>query len=208
MRQIYLHGLGQTSVSWGKVIARVEFAENSVCPDLTELCQGKQATYQNLYEGFSRVCSEVDGPVDLCGLSLGGVLALHYTIEHPDRVNSLVLIATQYKMPKGLLRIQNVLFHFMPRAMFQQTGFGEKEFIQLCKTMMELDFSGLIQEVSCPTLIVCGERDPANKKASTELASILENADLQIIRNSGHEVNIEAPERLAQALCAFYERVQ
>lgn len=208
MRQIYLHGLGQTSASWEKVIAQGKGAENSVCPDLTELCQGKQATYHNLYEGFSHVCSKVDEPVDLCGLSLGGVLALQYTIEHPERVNSLVLIGTQYKMPKGLLRIQNVLFRFMPRSMFQDVGFGKKEFIQLCKTMMELDFSSSMQEVSCPTLIVCGERDSANQKASTEMASILKNADLQIIRNSGHEVNIEAPERLAQALCAFYERVQ
>ena len=208
MRTIYLHGLGQTPADWENLIAREEFAENSVCPDLTELCQEKQVTYQNLYEGFSRVCSKADGPVALCGLSLGGVLALHYTIEHPDQVSSLVLIATQYKMPKRLLRIQNVLFHFMPNSMFQQTGFGKKEFIQLCKTMMELDFSSSIQEISCPTLVVCGERDTANKKASTELASLLKNADLQIIRDSGHEVNMEAPERLAQALCVFYKRVQ
>lgn len=208
MRTIYLHGLGQTSASWEKVIARGEFAENSVCADLTELCQGKQVTYQNLYEGFSRVCSKEDGPVALCGLSLGGVLALHYTIEHPDQVSSLVLIATQYKMPKRLLRIQNALFRFMPSSMFQQTGFGKKEFIQLCKTMMELDFSSSIQEISCPTLVVCGERDTANKQASTELASLLKNADLQIIRDAGHEVNMEAPERLAQALGVFYKRVQ
>lgn len=208
MRTIYLHGLGQTPADWENLIAREEFAENSVCPDLTEFCQEKQVTYQNLYEGFSRVCSKVDGPVALCGLSLGGVLALHYTIEHPDQVSSLVLIATQYKMPQRLLRIQNVLFHFMPNSMFQQTGFGKKEFIQLCKTMMELDFSSSIQGISCPTLVVCGERDTANKKASTELASLLKNADLQIIHDSGHEVNMEAPERLAQALCVFYKRVQ
>lgn len=148
MRTIYLHGLGQTPADWENLIAREEFAENSVCPDLTELCQGKQVTYQN------------------------------------------------------------VLFHFMPNSMFQQTGFGKKEFIQLCKTMMKLDFSSSIQGISCPTLVVCGERDTANKKASTELASLLKNADLQIIRDSGHEVNMEAPERLAQALCVFYKRVQ
>lgn len=205
---IYLHGLGQTSAGWERLIAQSEFAGHSVCPDLIELCRGKQATYQNLYEGFSKACSEFDEPLDLCGLSLGGVLALHYTIEHPKKVNSLVLIAAQYKMPKGLLRIQNILFRFMPKSMFQQAGFGKKEFIRLCKTMMELDLSDSVWKVSCPALVVCGERDAVNKKASVELAGLLENAELQIISDSGHEVNMEAPERLAEVLRIFYMRAQ
>lgn len=208
MHPIYLHGLGQTPASWEKLIAQLEFAECCECPDLIEVCQGKQVTYKNLYDGFSKTCSEFDEPIDLCGLSLGGVLALNYTIEHPEKVNSLILIAAQYKMPKGLLKFQNVLFQFMPKSMFQQTGFGKNEFIQLCKTMMELDFSNSIQKVSCPTLIVCGERDSANKKASVELAGLLKDAELQIISGSGHEVNIEEPERLAEVLRVFYKQVQ
>ncbi len=71
--------------------------------------------------------------MDLCGLSLGGVLALQYTIEHPEKVNSLVLIAAQYKMPAKLLKPQNSFFRFMPKSSFQQTGFGKREFMELCK---------------------------------------------------------------------------
>lgn len=208
MRPIYLHGLGQTPDSWKSLIEQLEFTECSMCLDLIEICQGKQATYKNLYEGFSRTCSVFDEPIDLCGLSLGGVLALNYTIEHPEKVNSLVLIAAQYRMPKGLLKVQNFLFQFMPKSMFEQTGFGKKEFIQLCKSMMELDFSNSIQNISCPTLIVCGERDSANKKASVELAGFLKNSQLQIISDTRHEVNIEAPKRLAEVLRVFYKQVQ
>lgn len=208
MYPIYIHGLGQTPASWKEVIARLEPAEYSMCPDLTEMCRGTQAAYKNLYERFSKVCSECNEPLDLCGLSLGGVLALHYTMEHSEKVNSLVLIAAQYKMPKGLLKMQNILFQFMPESAFRQTGFGKKEFIRLCKTMMELDFSDSIQKVSCPTLVVCGERDTANKKASMELAGSLKNAELQIIGNCGHEVNREAPERLAEVLRGFYRKMQ
>ena len=199
MCTIYLHGLGQTPASWEAVIAR---------PDLTRPCRGKQAAYKSLYEGFSAVCSEIDEPINLCGLSLGGVLALQYAVEHPEKVNSLVLIAAQYKMPKGLLKMQNVLFRFMPEAMFRQTGFGKREFIQLCKTMMELDFSDSLRNISCPAFIVCGERDHANKKAAVRLADLLQNAELKIIGGAGHEVNKEAPERLAEALRVFYGRVQ
>lgn len=208
MCTVYLHGLGQTPASWEAVIARLESAGRSECLDLTRLCRGEQAAYKSLYEGLSAICSEIDEPIDLCGLSLGAVLALQYTAEHSEKVNSLVLIAAQYKMPKGLLKLQNVLFRFMPESMFWQTGFGKREFIQLCESMMELDFGDLIQNISCPAFIVCGERDHANKKAAVRLADLLQNAELKILSGVGHEVNTEAPERLAEALRVFYGRVQ
>ncbi len=182
-------------------------AECSVCPDFADLLQGQEATYQNLYEALSKICDSIDEAIDLCGLSLGGILALNYAIDHPEKVHSLVLIAAQYKMPRRLLRFQNILFRLMPKAMFRQTGFGKAEFLLLCKTMMELDFSGSIQKVACPALVICGENDSANKKAAAELADILGNAELQIIHGSGHEVNVEAPEKLAEALRSFYIRI-
>ena len=109
-------------------------------------------------------------------------------------------------MPKGLLKVQNILFQFMPKSMFQQTGLEKKEFIQLCKTMMELDFSNSVREVTCPALVIYGEKDHANKKAAIELADNLKNAELQVISGSGHEINMEAPEKLSAVLHDFYNR--
>lgn len=206
MKQIYVHGLGQTPASWEKTILNLKSKEQCICPNLAEMIQGKEVKYEALYEAFSNLCKEIDEPIDLCGLSLGGVMALNYAIDHPEKINSLVLIAAQYKMPKGLLQFQNILFRFMPESMFEQMGFGKREFIQLCKTMMELDFSKSIHRVSCPILIIYGEKDSANKKASIELADILENAELQVVDGSGHEVNIDAPEKLAELLRNFYNR--
>ena len=157
MKQIYLHGLGQNPDSWSKVIEQLENVEDSMCPDLSELVQGQDTTYQNLYAAFSAMCDEIEEDLCLCGLSLGGVLALNYAIEHPGKIKVLVLIATQYKMPKILLKVQNTIFRFMPKSMFQQMGFGKSDFLKLCNTMMELDFSDSIYKVSCPTLVIYGE---------------------------------------------------
>ena len=205
MNQIYVHGLGQTPDSWAKTISHMQTDVHSVCLDLPELIRGKQATYQNLYAAFSDACNKYDKSVNLCGLSLGGVLALNYAIDYPKKVNSLVLIATPYKMPRHLLQFQNMLFRFMPNSMFQQTGFCKREFLQLCKTMMHLDFSDSLPQISCPALVICGEKDTANKKASAKLADILANAEFSELKGSGHEVNTEAPEQLAAVLCRFYE---
>ena len=206
MKQIYLHGLGQNPDSWSKVIEQFETAEHSMCPDLSELVQGQDATYQNLYAAFSAMCDEIEEDICLCGLSLGGVLALNYAIEHPEKIKGLVLIATQYKMPKKLLRVQNAIFRFMPKSMFQQTGFGKSDFLKLCNTMMELDFSDSIYNVSCPTLVIYGEKDRANKNASIELANMLIDAELQVFHGVGHEINIEAPDKLEETLRVFFGR--
>lgn len=207
MKQIYLHGLGQNPDSWSKVIEQFETAEHSMCPDLSELVQGQDTTYQNLYAAFSAMCDEIEEDICLCGLSLGGVLALNYAIEHPEKIKGLVLIATQYKMPKKLLRVQNAIFRFMPKSMFQQTGFGKSDFLKLCNTMMELDFSDSIYNVSCPTLVIYGEKDRANKNASIELANMLIDAELQVFNGVGHEINIEAPDKLEETLRVFFGRV-
>lgn len=207
MKQIYLHGLGQNPDSWSKVIEQLEAAEHSMCPDLSELVQGQDTTYQNLYAAFSAMCDEIEEDICLCGLSLGGVLALNYAIEHPEKIKGLVLIATQYKMPKKLLRVQNAIFRFMPKSMFQQTGFGKSDFLKLCNTMMEWDFSDSIYNVSCPTLVIYGEKDRANKNASIELANMLIDAELQVFNGVGHEINIEAPDKLEETLRVFFGKV-
>lgn len=70
--------------------------------------------------------------------------------------------------------------------------------------MTELDFSDSLQRVLCPVLIVCGKKDKVNKKASTELADILKDSQFREIPETGHEVNLEAPEKLALLLREFY----
>ncbi len=204
MEKIYVHGLGQTPDSWEKTIEKTGGAEHSICPDLTKLLGGNEASYGNLYASFSDVCSRLDGPAALCGISLGGVLALNYAIDHPEKTGALVLIAAQYQMPRALLALQNAMFRVMPKSAFQQMGFPKREAIRLCGTMAKLDFSSALHEIACPALIVCGGKDTANRKASEKLAGAIPHARLAVVHGAGHEVNREAPEELARLLRDFW----
>ena len=56
-----------------------------------------------MYAAFCDYCGDFSQSLNLCGLSLGAVLALNYAIDFPQRVNSLILIAPQYDMPKFLI---------------------------------------------------------------------------------------------------------
>jgi pimeloyl-ACP methyl ester carboxylesterase len=202
VQYVLIHGLGQDSSSWSKTIS---FMKEDICissPDLSAILQHQEVTYENLYQAFSDYSNSFPGAVTLCGLSLGGVLALHYAIEHPEKVQSLVLIAAQYKMPKALLKFQNIIIRFVPKGSFKSLGFQKNDFIKLTSSMADLDFSGRLKDISCSTLILCGEKDKANKQASQDLATNISNAELHLIENTGHEVNIEAPDKLAAILCA------
>lgn len=207
MKYLYLHGLGQKPDSWNRVIKETKVSESSVKLSLAEMLEGKSATYKELYSAFSSECDKVNDEIVLCGLSLGAVLALNYAIDHPDKVKSLVLIAAQYKMPQKLLKVQNMLFHLMPNSAFSKMGFKKADVISLCGTMAELDFSDSLHKVSCPVLLICGEKDTANKKTSKELCQYLNNACFHELAKTGHEANIEAPEELAIVLQRFYDNI-
>ena len=208
MKYLYLHGLGQKPDSWNRTIKETKVSGSSISLSLAEMSEGKDVTYKELYSAFSEVCDKEDEEIVLCGLSLGAVLALNYAIDHPDKTKALVLIAAQYKMPEKLLKFQNMLFRLMPNSMFKQTGFKKADVISLCGTMAELDFTESLHNVSCPVLIVCGEKDNANKKASQELARYLSKCSFYELLKTGHEVNIEAPEEMAIVLQEFYDNIK
>lgn len=203
MRYIFVHGLGQNSSDWDKTISFLGDKDQISYPDLIQLLNNKKHTYKNLYDAFSDYIEQFSEPVLLIGLSLGAVLALNYTIDHPEKVQLLVLIAPQYKMPKLLLKVQNIIFLFMPEFPFQKLGSSKNDFIQMSNSMMKLDFSGNLKKVECNTLVLCGEKDKANKRAAKQLAELIPKAEFRTIVGVGHEINTEAPEILASLLNDF-----
>ena len=205
MAYIFIHGLGQTPESWDQVISNMSLTEEVLCPNLPALITEQECKYKNLYAVFCRYCETESGKINLCGLSLGGILALNYAIDHPKKIKSLVLIGTKYVIPKKLLAVQNAIFRLMPSKSFESMGFSKKNFIQLSKTMADLDFSLKLGSITYPTLVVCGEKDAANKKASEELSERIPEASLSLIPGSGHEVNQQAPIRLAEVLNGFWK---
>ncbi|MBT2652742.1 MULTISPECIES: alpha/beta fold hydrolase [Oceanobacillus] len=203
MRYIFIHGLGQNSSSWEKTISYLGETNKILRPNLFELLQDKEPTYNNLYLAFTEYVDKISEPVVIIGLSLGAVLALNFTIDHPHRVRSLVLIAPQYKMPKFLLTVQYNIFKFIPDSSFRKLGSNKDVFILLTKSMVELDFSEDVKRILCHTLVLCGNQDKANKRASERLARRIPKAKFREIEGAGHELNKDTPEKLASVLVEF-----
>ena len=202
--KIFVHGSGHKATSWEKTISYMTNNEDIVCPNLSSILEGKEASYENLYSSFVKYCNEFDGQIHLCGLSLGGILALNFALDFPQKVKTLVLIGTPYKVPKVAFSFQNIIFRFLPKSIFETMAFDKKNTFALGDTMKNLDFGDRVKNIKCPTLILCGKKDSANMKSADYLSQSIRSAELKIIENTGHVVNEENPKALADILNEYY----
>lgn len=208
---IFLHGLGQEASSWNHTLSLLarssSFYFQMSCPPLF-LRKQDEMSYLGLYHYFEKMWNQESEPLNFCGISLGAILALNYAVDHPKKVQSLVLIAPQYKVPSFLLKGQNLIFRILPNSIFQKgMNLTKEEVLSLTHSMMDLNLEDQLNLISCPTLVICGQKDKANQKAALKLKEKIPLAHLIMIEGVGHEVNVEAPNQLAHLLNRFYLRL-
>lgn len=206
MNVIFLHGLGQSPSSWDETISYLPEDTEAYCPNLFDFSMGRAITYKNIFSAFEEYVNKFPEPVTICGISLGAILALNYCIYHAEQVQSLILIAPQYKMPRLLLKFQSILFRITPEKSFSGSGIMKNDMLCLTNSMVALDFEKDLDNILCPALTICGKKDLANRKAAKTLVKKIFNAELSLIDNAGHEINITAAKTLANIMNCFLNR--
>ena len=170
MKNILIHGLGQNETSWYMVSANLKKRNIEVeQPNLYLMIKDIKMDYDTLFQEFANYCNSYHEKLNLCGLSLGGILSLDYAKKFPDKVNSIILIGTPYKIPKLLFKLQGVIFYLMPEKAFKKMGYMKKDFMSLVKSMSNLDISGDLDKLQCRVLITCGVRDNPNMAYARQL---------------------------------------
>ena len=206
MVNILVHGLGQTEKSWDKIIEELDKSNiKAKNPNLFELAKNYEINYENIYRTFCDYCNSFKEKLNLCGLSLGGILSIDYAIEYPDKVNSIILIGTTYKIPKKMFKLQNFIFRFMPKSTFENMGIKKNDFINLTNSMADLDIKSKVDNIKCKALILCGEKDNVNMESAKQLNRNIKASKLEIIKNAGHEVNTENPKELARVISKYWK---
>ena len=139
MTNILVHGLGQDEKSWNQV--KNQLNNNGInveTPNLFSVVKNNQVNYENMYKTFADYCNSFNEKINLVGLSLGGVLAVDYITEFPEKINSIILIGTPYEIPKIIFTIQNIIYKFMPKRIFEKMGCPKKDIIRLLDSMKNL----------------------------------------------------------------------
>ena len=93
-------------------------------------------------------------------------------------------------LEKYPIPLELVLYTPLTRDMF----LGGEPTIIAALALVQHDFSGLLQRVSAPTLVIWGERDPVTPlRTGKLLATRLPDARLVVIRSAGHVPMTETP---------------
>ena len=207
MINILVHGLGQNESSWDKVKDILSKNEMIVeTPNLFEISKNYQLTYENLYRNFADYCNSFGDKINLVGLSLGGILTIDYAIEYPEKINAIILSGTPYEVPKSLLFIQRIIYKLMPKKVFEEIGCPKNRLIDLMKSMSTLNIPQKVKKIKCNTLVICGEKEEnnVNMKSAKLLNTNILNSQFKIIKDAGHEINIEQPEEFANTIKNFF----
>ncbi len=113
-----------------------------------------------------------------------------------NKFNKYVLSASGNEQDKVLLNNKTCGF----------SGFG----VHACFLSMggHHDYSQLLKNIDCPTLVLHGEHDLMPPESSREYHRLIHNSEYHIIKNTGHFMIFNDPEEFSNKLTSFLQKIE
>lgn len=234
---IFLHGVGSDKSVWRSQLAHFGMTRRAVAFDYPGYGDSDPAPEGTTRDDYaSAIISAMHelgiDRAHICGLSLGGVVAI--AINHFDakRCASLILADTFAVHPQG-----NAIYERAMTASENLRSMAEARVDMLLaqpaaprvrrevvETMSRIDPQaycigaeavwladqrGRAKEIRVPTLVLVGDQDLITPpELSEELAGLVPNARIQVIEDAGHISNLEKPAEFDRAVDQFIGDVE
>jgi 3-oxoadipate enol-lactonase len=229
---VFLHGVGSDKSVWRPQLDHFSATRRAVAFDYPGYGDSDPAP-----EGASRddyaaaILSAMDGlgieRAHVCGLSLGGVVAIAMHHSAPERCASLILADSFAVHPEGrAIYDRSIAASSDLRAMAearvdvllaQPADLGVRR--EVVDTMARIDPAAYqigakavwladqrdrAARIDVPTLVLCGSEDKVTPPPlSDELTRLVPVAGMQLIPRAGHIANLEKPDAFNGAVEAF-----
>lgn len=176
-------------------------------------------------------------PATVVGLSLGGMVAMALAADHPELVRALVVVAAIGEVgneakvtfeqravqaeAEGMAAIAEAALQrwFTPAFIDNSpkvvssikalVGSNEpRAYAAACRAVASLNLTPRLGKISCPTLIVAGEKDPAMPPAVVkQLHYLIRGSRFEIVANASHLIPVEQTEAFNNLLSAFLAEI-
>jgi len=167
----------------------------------------------------------------ICGVSVGGQVALQAAHDRPEQVEGLILCDTSFRIggaemwaqrikaidEGGMAAISSAVitrwFSEAFRAQRPDDVAGYRYMLErttvagyagVCAALRDADLESLARGLRCRTLVLCGDQDQATPPdVNAALAAAIPGARYESIAGAGHLPCIEQPATLAASVASF-----
>jgi len=241
---IFLHGFPFDHTIWHETVRHLGDSHRWIFPDLrgfgqTQLPVAQVTTMSQFAQDVADLIDHIGNSsrIVLCGLSMGGYVAMHFARQFGDRLAGLILCDTKSQPDTeaaaqnrwqradalhntGLDTLANAM---LPHLFAPQTGNDVRETVRQIivrqpvhgvaaadRGMVERpDATDWLPTFSIPTLVVCGKQDAISPvEEMKQMAGRIPDVRFVAISNAGHLPPVEAPENFSFAVTKFLSEIR
>jgi pimeloyl-ACP methyl ester carboxylesterase len=236
---LLLHGLGANCTSWSFQFEALQSAGlRPIAPDVSGFGKskynGRGWSFRHVADEIATLLSELNcGAVHVVGLSMGGVIAQQFALDHPNLVRKLVLVSTfSVLRPSGVSQwlyffsravvVHTVGLHTQSKlvakrvfpdpeqetlreiAETQIASADPRAYRAAMRSLGLFNSSNWINQINKPTLVITGSKDSTIAPLRQKiLADGIPGARHIIIQGAGHAVPIDQAKVFNNVLVEF-----
>jgi 3-oxoadipate enol-lactonase len=230
---IFLHGVGSDKSVWAPQLAQFGNGRRAVAfdyPGYGESELAENATREDFAAAILTAMEELGiERAHVCGLSLGGVIAIAMHAVAPDRCASLIIADSFAAHPDGraihdrsIAASQSMTMRELAEAragVLLGSAASPELLAEVIETMAAIDPAAYrlgaaavwladqhdrAKSIKVPTLVLVGEEDGITPPVlSEDLAALIPGSELHRIAKAGHLANAEQPDAFNAAIESF-----
>jgi 3-oxoadipate enol-lactonase len=229
---VFLHGVGSDKSVWHPQLAHFSADRRAIAFDYPGYSDSDPAPAGTSRDDYAAaILAAMRGlgveRAHVCGLSLGGVIAIALHHQAPEASASLILADTFAVHPNGQAIYERSIAASADMAALARgrvdallaAPADDAVRTEVVETMSRIDPAAFCigaeavwladqreraAAIGVPTLVICGEQDTVTpRELSDELARLVPGARIQVINDAGHLGNLEQPHEFNRVIEDF-----